>query len=370
MSHDGTIIPLFKVFMGDTSSLHDVLHSGYIGQGQKVEEFEKVLGQYLGNPEVKCLNSATSGIHLAIHMAKDGLHDEVITTPLTCVATNLPIVANHLKIRWADVDPNTCNVDLSDVRRKIGPKTLAILVVHWGGYPVDLDGLRSIQDECHEKYGHRPIVIEDCAHALGSMYKGRKLGNHGNICIFSFQAIKHLTTGDGGAIVSPSPEHSKRVDLLRWYGLDRKVESRISQNISEWGFKFHMNDIAATIGLSNIRHLEWIVSRHAANAERLRVSLQMDGIRHLESRKDCFSASWIFTMRVERREDFIRKLRENGISTDIVHSRNDIHTCLREFAEDLPGTNKISGEMCCIPCGWWLNETDLNHIISTIQSGW
>jgi len=370
-------IPLFKVYMAEDASeaLEPVLKSGYIGQGPKVEEFENCLCRYLGNPCVATVNSGTSALHLALHMVKGRAagRDEVITTPLTCTATNFPIIANGFKIRWADVDPQTCNVDLQDVRRKIGPNTAAIMVVHWGGYPVDLDELSDIQDQCHELYGYRPAVIEDCAHAFGAEYKGKLLGNHGNVCMFSFQAIKHLTAGDGGCLVSPSYSEHQQTKLLRWYGLDREKspDMRCEQNVQGWGFKFHMNDIAATIGIQNFAHISDILETHRENGKFYLESLEgIPGITLLEDKPDRASAYWIYTIRVKNRDGFIKKMNEHGIAVSKVHDRNDKHACLHEFRVALPNTDKICSDMICIPSGWWVEQEEREYIVDCIQKGW
>jgi dTDP-4-amino-4,6-dideoxygalactose transaminase len=157
------------------------------------------------------LNSGTSGLHLALDLLKKssgkwpGLEegDEVLATSLTCTASNFPILANNLNIKWVDIDPTTLNMDLDDLSRKISPKTKAIMVVHWGGYPIDLERLRQIQEKAMRMYGFKPAVIEDCAHAMGSKYKGKLIGTQGNICTFSLQAIKHITSVDGGLLFVP-----------------------------------------------------------------------------------------------------------------------------------------------------------------------
>lgn len=367
------MIPLFKVFMSDTvsKSVSDTLHSGYIGQGDKVEEFENLLSEFLDFPYVNAVNSGTSAIHLALHMVKDGVRDEVLTTPLTCSATNFPILANGLKIKWVDVDPNTCNISPIDLETKIGPKTLAIMVVHWGGAPCDLTEIKKIQSKCEFLYGYRPPIIEDCAHAIGSHFKGQKIGSHGNFCTFSFQAIKHLTTGDGGLLVCPDEKSHQRAKLLRWYGLDRSDNAnfRCEQNVTEWGFKFNMNDISASIGIENFKHLNWIVSQHQLNAQYLKTHLK--NCRCMKEHPKSQSAYWIFTMRVERREDFVRHMEKHGIATSRVHNRNDKHECVQEFtSSDLPGTDEVCDDMVCIPCGWWLSKSDLDTIVFAILQGW
>lgn len=376
-----TNIPLFKVFMADDAidPLSQVLQSGYIGQGPKVDEFEKKLSEYFQTPYVTTVNSATSGLHLALDLIKrsdepsvEG-RDEVITTPLTCTATNFPILANGLRIKWADIDQNTCNIDLDDVQRKITSKTLAIMVVHWGGLPVDLNKLKNIVDKASEWYGHKIHIIEDCAHAFGSKYQNKMVGSSGNYCVFSFQAIKHLTTGDGGLLISPTKELHEKANLRRWFGLDRtsSADFRCEQNIKEWGFKFHMNDIAASIGLSNFKHINWIVEQHAANYETLQLGLEeLFGLKTIKVPTESFSSSWIMTLLVEDRDNFMRKMKEHGIGVSRVHDRNDKHECLKEYRSFLPTTDIVCSKMCCIPCGWWLKRDDLKYMIDCIKEGW
>ena len=166
------MIPLFKVSMREdvVQPLSELITSGFIGQGAKVEEFESLLSDYFGNPYCATLNSATSGLTLAYRLLGLQSGDEVLTSALTCTATNWPILANGLKIKWVDVDSDTCNMDLNDLKRKISKNTKAICVVHWGGYPLDLDELKKIQKEAQEKFGHFIPFVEACAHSMGSEY--------------------------------------------------------------------------------------------------------------------------------------------------------------------------------------------------------
>lgn len=391
------IIPLFKVYMSPDviEPLNKVLMSGFIGQGPKVEEFEKALKNYFTNYLLLTVNAATSAEHLALRLLKNqkmgmfasgdafydfkwpGINDgdEVLTTPLTCTATNWPILANNLKIKWVDVDPNTCNMDLDDLARKITHKTKAIMVVHWGGYPVDLDKLRAIQEKARDVVGFKPAVIEDCAHAFGSTYKNKKLGNHGNICTFSFQAIKHLTAGDGGLLIVPHKELYDRGKLLRWFGIDRETNSkdfRCEDDIPEWGYKFHMNDINATIGLHNFAHVEdEVIKKHIDNANYYNENLKgVSGVTLLENKSDRQSAYWIYTMKVERRDDFMKYMKDCNIMVSRVHERNDKHSCVREFKSMLPNLEQVVQEMICIPNGWWITPEQREYIVDCIKKGW
>ena len=226
------MISLFKVFMSDDvkDPLISTLYSGSITQGHRVEEFENKLSEMFNHPYILTLNSATSGLTMALRMIMDDFEDigisissddEVLTVPLTCMATNIPIMANNMKIKWVDVDKNTGLIDLIDLESKITQKTKIIMFVHWGGYPVDLDDINNILDKKEKEIGFRPKIIEDCAHAFLSEYKSKKIGTTGNYAVFSLQAIKHLTTCDGGLLFCPSKTTYDKGKLLRWYGIDR-----------------------------------------------------------------------------------------------------------------------------------------------------
>lgn len=383
------MIPLFKVRMSEdaVTAASEVLRSGFVGQGPKVEEFEEALKERFGNLLLSTVNSATSGLHLALHMIKQpygietGSHspaimtwpgvkdgDEVLATPLTCTATNWPALANGYNLKWVDVDPETCNMDLDDLERKIGPKTKVILVVHWGGNPIDLDRLRSIQDRAHRLYGFKPVIIEDCAHSMGSTYKGRMLGNHGNIGVYSFQAIKHFTSVDGGCIILPHADMYKRSKLLRWYGIDRDTNAkdfRCEEDIPEWGFKFHMNDLNASIGLANMPLIDKTVKAHRDNSRTYIDYIKNPKVRQLKVNPG--SAQWIHTLRVDNQESFMEHMKSRGIMVSRVHERNDKHSCVRDFKTMLPGLETISKEMVCIPNGWWLSDTDVENIVKAVN---
>ena len=379
-------IPLFKVFMhpGAAKEVEKTLLSGYIGEGPKVKEFEQKLCDYLQCQNLVAVNSATSALHLALSMIKrrpidktwpgtqDG--DEALTTALTCTATNWPILANNLNIKWVDVDPNTCNLDLDDLEQKLSEKTKAIIVVHWGGYPNNLDRLKKIQEKSLELYGFAPLIIEDCAHAFGSKYKGLPLGNHGNYVCYSFQAIKHLTSVDGGALILPSKDDHKRARLLRWYGIDRESNQkdfRCEDDISEWGFKFHMNDVNAVIGMHNLKHIDEVVQRHKDNARFYDENLkEAEGVTLLERSPDYESAFWIYTLKVERQNDFMMKMKECNIMVSRVHERNDKHSCVSKFKSSLTNLDQVVKDMICIPVGWWITDEQRQYIVECIKNGW
>lgn len=383
-------IPLFKVFMSSNAKVEvgKVLDSGYIGQGPKVEEFENDLKIYLNVDKLITLNSGTSGLHLAMHLLKNehrasvnnvkwpGIQngDEVLTTALTCTATNWPILANGMKIKWVDIDPTTLNMDLDDLERKLSPKTKIILAVHWGGYPINLDRLKQIQEKAKQLYGFKPAIIEDGAHSFGSEYKGKRLGNHGNIVMYSLQAIKHVTAVDGGILVLPHQELYNRGKLLRWYGIDRdgnRKDFRCEADIDEWGFKFHMNDVSATVGIENLKFADDIISKHRSNGHFYDKELKnINGVTLLERHKDYNSAFWIYSMLVENRDGFYKWMKECNIVVSQVHERNDKHTCVSDYASALPTLDKTVGNIVSIPVGWWVSDEQREYIADCIKRGW
>lgn len=349
--------------------LGPVLSSGTITQGPQVDTFEARLQEYLNHPFLCTLNAATSGLTLALHLLglKEG--DEVLCPPLTCFATIAPSLTRRLKLVWVDIDPATCNIDLNDVERKCSSTTKAILLVHWGGNPVDLDRLHAIRDAVNPAI---PIV-EDCAHAFGAEYKGRKIGTHGNVCVFSTQAIKHLTTGDGGFMCLPNETMLVRAKLLRWYGIDREAPSlsdqRIHNDIVDAGYKFHMNDIAACIGIANLPGVIKNLQYTRALARRYDTELAgVPGIKVCTTSSHGVSAYWLYTIRVMDRDNFKMFMDENGIQVSQVHQRLDKYTCTDAFQTDLPLLDAVADTMVCIPIGWWVSSQQATHILSAIKS--
>jgi dTDP-4-amino-4,6-dideoxygalactose transaminase len=373
-------INLFKVYMSKNAApaVEKVLNSGYIGQGPVVEKFEKELKSYMNNDYLVTLNAGTSALHMALHLIKTqnklSNDDEVLTSPMTCTATNFPIVANGLKIKWVDIDRKNLNIDLDDLQRKITPKTKIIMLIHWGGYPIDLDEVKKIQESAYSMYGFRPLVIEDCAHAFGSTYKNNLIGNHGNINAFSFQAIKHLTSVDGGMLILPNENLYKRAKLIRWYGIDRdanRKDFRCESDVAEWGFKFHMNDVNASVGLENLKDVNNIISKHKDNAEFYDFNLKdVPGLTLLEKKEDRSSSFWIYSMLVEKRADFMKWMKESGIVVSQVHERNDTHTAMKEFRTHLPTLDKTIRSIVSIPVGWWVTEDQRSYIVDKIKKGW
>ena len=369
-------IPLFKVYMSPDAKdeVGKVLDSGYITQGPKVDQFEsemkaKIFQNY---PYLLSLHSGTDALSLAVRLLDLSFSDEIISPALTCTATNWAILENRVRIKWADVDPETCNINLDDVEKKLTENTKAIMVVHWGGYPVDLDRLRQIQLKYESTYQHPLYIIEDCAHALGATYNGKPIGTHGNICCFSLQAIKHLTCGDGGLILLPDEKMYQRAKRLRWFGIDRdqrsKGDFRLEADIPEWGYKYHMNDINATIGLCNLPHFPSILKAHQDNADYYdRELINIPGIQLLSRHSNRKGSMWIYSLRVTDKPGFIEFMTSKKIMVSQVHNRNDHHSCVKEFQCLLPLLDQLEKELIAIPNGWWITPAQREYIVQCIK---
>lgn len=360
-------IPLFRVGSDEDSIrlVSDVLRSGWIGEGEKVKEFERLAGDFIGTGHMAAVNSCTSALVLALRLAGAGPGTEVVSTPMTCTATNHAILQLGASIVWADIDPHTGNADPASVESRITERTRAIMVVHWGGIPCDLDAL------CRIARDRGIPVIEDAAHAFGSEYNGVKIGLHSDFVCFSFQAIKTITTGDGGALVCRTPEHDERARLLRWFGIPRGCGVG-DYDIEEFGYKFHMNDIAAAIGIGSMGRLENYLARRRANGLLYGELLRgVPGLEVCRERPGDRSAFWLITLLVERRQDFIAKLASRGIAASPVHLRNDIYTAFRGFpGGELPGVDYFDPRHVSIPVGHWVTEDDVRYVAATIREGW
>lgn len=355
------MIPLFKVRMSPdiTSEIAPTLNSGFITQGPRVDELEEVALKELNVPnEPVAVNSATSAIDLALDLAGIGPGDEVISTPMTCFATNVSALRRGAKIKWADVYPHTGNINVFDVERIATDKTKAILAVNWAGQFAEYDALKLFA----------PAVIEDAAHTWDTFDHSRSRGDY---IAYSLQAIKFLTAGDGGLLVTPEETH-KLARMKRWYGLDRDNNEsfRASQDIQTVGTKYNMNDISASIALANMIYAKNSVKMHRMNARAL-----YDGLADLEwlSVPPHYddTSYWIFPLVVGNgvdRDDFEEYLKHNGIQAAQVHFRNDKYTITKQFdTRTLPGLDFFSSHQTNIPCGWWLNSDDVERIINVIK---
>jgi perosamine synthetase len=356
-----THIPPKEILM---PKLEEVLYSGYVAQGEIVEDFERKFEKYIGGGHTLSLNSGTAALHIALILAGVEAGDEVISTPLTAEPTNVAIKMVGAKVRWADVDYNTGNICPDSIEKAINEKTKAIIVVDYAGIPVDV---RRIQ-EISKKYNI--LVIEDAAHALGAKFNGMRTGNHFPFTVYSFQAIKHLTTIDGGALQIQDIDLYEKGKLIRWFGLDKK-KSRLENDITIQGYKYHMNNVNAAIGLIQLENIEELVQKYIQNGKYLDENMKdVKGVELIKYYSNSEPSYWLYTLKVENRDGFIQKLAENGIMASELHKRNDTHTYLNDFPTSLPNLDKFYSKMVHIPCGWWVRKEDCDRMIHLIKSGW
>ena len=353
------MIPLFKVLMAPEAAeaVARVLASGYIGEGPEVAAFEAELSIALHTP-VLAVNSGTSALTLALRCAGAGPGTVVICPTMTCTATPSAAIALGARVAWADVDPRTGLLDLDAVARLLriyGGQVRAILAVDWGGAQPDYVALREIAQRVDA------AVVEDAAHRLAPLPATDARGHY--VC-WSFQAIKFLTTGDGGALATP-PGQFDRARVLRWFGLDRRsrADFRCEQRIQEAGYKFHLTDVAAAIGRANLEHALGAVEAQQLNAALLR-GLLADEPACAPVLASQGSSCWLFSVRLAdaaARAAFQAHLQAAGIASSRVHARCDAHPGLdaRAVASGtLPGTDEFDARALAVPCGWWLSPAD------------
>ncbi|MCU0363241.1 MAG: DegT/DnrJ/EryC1/StrS family aminotransferase, partial [Bacteroidales bacterium] len=344
-----TNIPPREILM---PKLEEVLYSGYVAQGAVVEEFERSFELFIGKGHSLSLNSGTAALHISLILAGVGKDDEVISTPLTAEPTNVAVKMAGAKIRYADIDPATGCIDPDSVISNINDKTKAILVVDYAGIPVNVPKFQEISARFNIP------VIEDAAHALGSKFNNVACGGHFPFTVFSFQAIKHLTTIDGGVLQISDRSDYEIGKLVRWFGIDKNV-GRLENDIKVQGFKYHMNNVNATIGLVQLSLINEIICKYVKNGHYYDDHLRnIPGIELIDYYAGSEPSYWLYTLKVENREEFIKKLAENGIMASELHKRNDSHSFLRDFEATLPELDMFYRKMVHIPCGWWVSEED------------
>lgn len=348
----------------------NVLRSGYIGEGPMVKELETSFSRVSGTGYNVAVNSGTSALHLAVILAGADPGAEVITTAQTMMATSHVVLMEGATPIFADVQFDTGNIDPKDIEHRITERTKAIIAVHWAGYPCDMDEIHAIAAR------HNLTVIEDAAHAIGATYKGKPVGSTSPLTTFSFQAIKHLTSGDGGMLSMTSADDWTQACRMRWFGIDRDSRKPHILGEAEWdvtrlGFKYHMNDIAAAIALGNLPHLDEMLRRRKAIAARYREGLSdVSGVTLLSNAADRESANWIFTLHAERREGFIRMLQQQGITASVVHLRIDRNSLYGGERTDLPNLDRFTRSHVSLPIHEGLTDEDVDAIICAIRHGW
>ena len=354
-----------------------VLRSGWIGLGPKTAEFEKAFAEYVGAKYAVALNSATAALHLGMIICDIGPGDEVITTPITFVSTNHVILYQGATPVFADIDSRTCNIDPESIERLITAKTKAIICMHYGGYPCDLDRIYNLAGQ------YRLRVVEDAAHAAGSVYKGKKIGSFG-LTAFSFHAVKNLPVGDGGMITTNFFGEYKRLQRLRWLGIDKDTFSRTvadegkatayawQYDVPELGYKCHMNDIAAAIGLAQLPLLD------EENARRREIArMYLEGLSHADiialpplSGDEVTTAQHLYAIQVKRRDDLIVKLKRHDITPGVHYLPNNVFPMYRRCRGEVDDAMRIFENLLSLPMHTLLTDEDVQRVVEVINGGW
>jgi perosamine synthetase len=364
-------IPLYKASLPPdaASGILAVLQSGAISAGPSVARFEKLFGAYLGNPLVTANNDVSTALTLCLFQAGVRPGDDVIMSPLVCLATSCPVRNLFANIRWCDVDPLTGNIDPADIPRRITPRTKAVVVYHWAGNPADLDAIHAVAR------AHNLAVIEDAGEALGAEYRGKKIGATGSdYTVFSFYPNRHLTTIDGGAIACAHEEDFQELCRLKRYGIhqpsfrDADGEINPASDIPVAGWNSYMNHVAGTIGIAQMAHLPANVGRRQENGLYYDRELAgVAGVTVLRRPAASLSAYWVYTFLSRRRDRLLQQLRNAGIRASKVHLRNDLYSAFGSRDERLPGVDAFSRDCLSIPSGPWVTDEDRLRILEAAK---
>ncbi len=365
------MIPVFKPSFGEEEleALREPFQTGWIGLGPKTREFEKRFAEYIGTKYAVAVNSGTAALHLALKVLHiEGM--EVITTPMTFISTNHVILYNRGIPVFSDIEPDTLNIHVSEIKKNITPRTKAILVVHYGGHACDMDPILGIAKE------ENLSVVEDAAHGCGGEYKGRKLGSLGNLGCFSFHAVKNLSTGEGGMITTEDAEIYGKLLKLRWMGISKDTWSREEKdekyswyyNVEEIGFKCHMNDIPAAIGLVQLKKLDRMNQRRKEITGLYNQGLR--GFSWLEIpivKSYAASSHHNYVIKTEKRDQLNIYLQGRGISTGVHYIPNNHYDMYRSFRGHTPVSDSVWKKLLTLPLFPDLKDEEVGFIIQEIK---
>lgn len=302
----------------DIQAVLEVLRSDFLTTGPKLEEFERKVAAYTGAKYAVAISNGTAALHAACFAAGIGEGDEVITTPITFAASANCVLYCGGKPVFADIREDTYNIDPEDIERKITDKTKAIIPVHFTGQPCDMDAIHEIAKK------HNLVVIEDAAHALGAEYKGQRIGGLSDMTTLSFHPVKHITTGEGGMILTNNEEFYKKLVLFRSHGITRNAEQML-KNEGAWyyeqlelGYNYRITDFQCALGSSQMNRLDEFLAKRCALAKRYDEAFKdIDGVVTPFVMEDCSSSWHLYVIQVEKRKEVFDKLREAGIGVNV-----------------------------------------------------
>jgi len=369
-------LPLGKpdVTEAEIAAVVDVVRSGWWTTGPKVTEFERAIAEYLGDPGLSCvgLNSATAGLHLALLALGLGPGDEVIVPTWTFAATAQVVDWVGAKLVLCDVEPDTLQIDLAQAEKLVTPRTKAIIPVHLFGYTCDMDGLGAFA----AKHGLK--VIEDAAHAIGTRYRGRKIGVFSDVTVFSFYATKTLAMGEGGLAVAKDPAVGERIRKQSYFGINKEACKRYEKggswmyDIEDIGYKYNLDSVHAAIGLVQLRRLDAMIEKRRALAAYYRNNLPA-GVLPTADSPEHLHAYHLFPVRVVRpgvtRDRLSEELQKRNIGTSVHFIPLHRHSRYRArcAASAFPVADKAFGELLSLPMFSAMNMEDAAYVVDHIK---
>lgn len=358
----------------DIQAVVDVLKSDFLTTGPKIAEFEQTVADYVGAKYAVAISNGTSALHAACFAAGIEPGDEVITTPLTFAASaNCVLYCGGTPV-FADVDPKTYNIDPEDIQRKITDRTKAIIAVHLAGQPCDMDAIHSIARE------HGLIVIEDGAHALGSVYKGKKVGSMSDMTTFSFHPVKPITTGEGGMIVTDNEDFYKKMILFRSHGITRD-DSMMTRNDGPWfyqqfnlGYNYRITDIQCALGCSQMKKLDRFLARRKEIVARYNEAFaDCDNIITPYQLSDTESGWHLYIVQVKKcdRRQVFENMREKGIGVNVHYIPVYMHPYYQEHGYEnvhCANADEIYSHIISLPLYPGLTSEQQDYVIDTLKS--
>ncbi len=354
----------------EIEEIQKVFQTGWLGLGSTVFEFEKTIREYLRVTNVIAVNTGTSALHIALDAFGIGKGDEVIVPSLTFCASIQAITALRAAPVFCEVDPHTLNIDIGDAEKKITRRTKAIMPVHYCGNACDMDSLLDMGEK------HNLFIIEDAAHAFGSSYKGKKIGSFGDVACFSFDPIKNITCGEGGAIALADKDIAEEIRRKRTLGIDKDSWYRYTNErswfyeVTTQGYRCHMSNISAAIGLAQFKKLDTFIEKKRRIVKLYNDHFEkLEGVKILEWNLD-ETAPFIYMVRVraDKREALMDFLQERGVGTGIHYIANHIQPFFAPYNKPLPVTDQIWKEILTLPLYYDMTEADIDLVITSVAS--
>ncbi len=348
-------------------ALKKVFSTRWVGQGPLVDKLEIIFSKkFAANQPSVAVGSGTDALHLAYLLAGIKKNDEVICPIFTCTATNIPLLYIDAKIKFADVDPKTLNIDIQSVKKLISKKTKAIVFVNYGGLPCNLKELNELAKK------NKITLIQDAAQSLGAMYKKKPITKFSDFTIFSFQAIKQMTSGDGGMLSFKNKKLLKKARRIRWFGIDRlaKQGGTWENDIKEIGYKYQMTDIGASLLLESIKEFNkiWRHRRKIFNTYN-KYLIDNKKIHIVDHKSDVSHSNWLYTIMLDKKDFLQRKLRLHQIETNQVHFRNDKYSIFKKFTKNKKFKNmdKVENKYLVLPIHTKMRTSDAVRVAKLIN---